>query len=171
MNSSFNIDTDALSSTVRSAETANDNIAQALNLLNQNVIHQDWAFNGKSNLDDRTREYHDLVAELQRCSSSFYNSLNNASNEFYALEQQIKNQHNSIDELISGVLNVVPKNYLGLANGSNTNVSVMNYDDLKHEKEMMDAFQRELDNLMSCLGFDVTENRTECAMIVGWNFR
>lgn len=53
---------------------------------------------------------------------------------------------------------------------SERTMPTMNYDDLKHEKEMMDAFQRELDNLMSCLGFDVTENRAECAMIVGWDF-
>ena len=130
MNVSFNIDTDALGSTVRSAESANENIAQALNMLNQNIIHQDWSFKEKGVLDDKTREYHDLIADLQRCSSMYYTSLNNASNEFFALEQQIKNHHNSIDDLISSVMNVVPKTYLGLANGSNTNVSVIDYENL-----------------------------------------
>ncbi len=130
MQSYLNIDTDTLSDVVKSAEMTNSQIEQAQSLLNQVVIHGDWIFNGKTHLDNLVSSFREESVQIRDNSAKFYVAIQNASNSFNAEEQEQIARNNSVDELLSGVLNVVRKTFHGPEISNGSNVSIVNFENM-----------------------------------------
>ena len=78
----LDIDTDVLRQTVSTAKRTNDAITDAMNYLNQVVVHNDWMCKERYTINDHTVENRTLAQTIQGWSSSFYSAIDNASQLF-----------------------------------------------------------------------------------------
>ena len=108
MKTMIQLDTDTLRSTVVSAEQTNNQITQAMNLLNQIVIHNDWECQERDAINNNTVIYQRMVAQVQANSTLFYNAIKRSSQAFDEKEQSLITKTNGVDELISSILCVNP---------------------------------------------------------------
>ena len=104
----LDLDTDALRASVTVAEQANNEITQAMNLLNQIVVHEDWVCKERDNIKNYTLTNRQRVQELQAHSSAFYSAIKQSSERFDQAEQSMIQRVNQMDGLLSQIHNVVP---------------------------------------------------------------
>ncbi len=104
----LDLDTDVLRSSVSVAERANEEITNAMNLLNQIVVHDDWICPDRETLKSKTLENRALIQKLQNDSSSFYKAIHHSSARFDETEQTCIQRTNQVDSLIAQIKNVVP---------------------------------------------------------------
>lgn len=104
----LNIDTDLLRSSISVAERTADSITDASSLLNQIVVHNDWACEERNQINQYTVENREKAHEIQEKATSFYHAVRNASERFDEAEQNIKTRTNSVDGTIARIVNVVP---------------------------------------------------------------
>lgn len=104
----IDIDTGILRSSVATAEQANASISEALSLLNQVVIHNDWQCKERYQINENTLANRQTAQEIQNHASSFYHAVKQASEEFDEVEQNNIRRVNQVDGLIAQILTVVP---------------------------------------------------------------
>ncbi len=111
------IDTMKLRSAVGTAQQTNDSISEALSLLNQVVIHNDWQCKERYKINENTMANRQKAQEIQNNTSSFYQAIKQASERFDEREQSIQHWTNQVDGPISEIVNVVPGGISGIAGG------------------------------------------------------
>ena len=99
----LDINTDVLRQSVSTAKRTNDAITDAMNYLNQVVIHNDWMCKERYRINDHTVENSTLAQTIQSWSSGFYNAIENASQLFDETEQEAIRETNTLDELIGRI--------------------------------------------------------------------
>lgn len=104
----LHIDTDLLKQTALAAKRANDNISQAMSLINQVTEHNDWQCSRRNQINEYARNNRADIGKLQADAESFYNAVQTVSDRFVEREQQAANNSNPIDEIISRVMSVAP---------------------------------------------------------------
>ena len=124
------LDTDLLRSTVQIAETTNDAITEAVNLLNQVVIHNDWECVERDELNNYTLANRQTARDIQDKTASFYNAIKTASAKFDEAERNTIANGNSLDEVISRIANVVPGINQAASSSSGDDISIVNFDQM-----------------------------------------
>ena len=109
----LNIDTDVLRNSVSIAERANQEISEAMNLLNQITIHSDWICPQRDEINNYTRMNKERIRVIQSNSSSFYNAIRESSNIFDDTERENMNAHNNLDGIIARILSISPSTFGG----------------------------------------------------------
>ncbi len=104
----LDLDTDVLRSSVSVAERANDEITNAMNMLNQIIVHDDWICPDRELLKNKTLENRTLIQNLQNDSTAFYKAIESSSARFDETEQTCIQRTNQVDALIAQIKNVVP---------------------------------------------------------------
>lgn len=102
------IDTDVLRQTVSMARHTNDAITDALNLLNQVVIHEEWNVDERRVLNQYTLDNRATAKNLQQNSTSFYHAIEQTSQLFLEAEQESIREINTLEPLISSIASVIP---------------------------------------------------------------
>lgn len=110
----LDINTDILRQSVSTAKQTNDAISEALNLLNQVVIHNDWKCQERDTINNHTIENRTKAQTIQGWSSSFYSAIEQSSQLFDESEQQSIRDTNWIDDAVAGITNVVPGGFSAL---------------------------------------------------------
>lgn len=129
MMSMLDLDTDSLRETVTVAEQANNDITEAMNLLNQIVVHEDWVCKERDNIKNYTLTNRQKVQELQSNADSFYKAVKQSSERFDEMEQEIVQKVNQVDDLLAKIHNVVPNLGSSTADGS---ISIASFDSINH---------------------------------------
>lgn len=104
----LDIDTDVLRSSVATAEQANASISEALSLLNQVVIHNDWQCKERYQINENTLANCQTAQEIQNHASSFYQAVKQVSEQFDEAEQNNIGRVNQVDGLLGQILTVAP---------------------------------------------------------------
>lgn len=99
----LDIDTDVLRQTVSMAKRTNDAITEAMNYLNQVVIHNDWMCKERYTINDHTVENRTLAQTIQGWSSNFYSAIDNASQLFDDTEKAAITEMDTLDEAIGRI--------------------------------------------------------------------
>ena len=104
----LDIDTEVLRSAVTTAQQTNDLISEALSLLNQVVIHNDWACQERTQINANTITNRQKAMEIQKNTAAFYQAIRQSSEQFDEVENNNVNRVNQVDNLLSQILSVVP---------------------------------------------------------------
>ena len=104
----IDLDTDELRNVVSTARRLNDSLTEAMELLNRVVTHNDWACPERFAINDNTTANRSRINQLQSNSSSFYNNISYALEQFQALEQEINHRFDEVDGPIGQFLSLVP---------------------------------------------------------------
>lgn len=104
----LDIDTEILRAAVTSAEQTNAAISEALNFLNQVVIHNDWQCQERYKINENTMINRQTAQEIQNRSTAFYQAVKQSSIEFDEVEKVMVSKTNSVDGMISRIVSVVP---------------------------------------------------------------
>lgn len=126
------IDTDILRQTVSTAKQTNDAITEALNLLNQVVIHNDWKCIERNTINNHTIENRTQAQTIQGWSSGFYGAIEQSSNLFDEAEQFSISQTNTLDDIIGQIATIVPGSFTAASAGSAvSNAGAVVFNDVK----------------------------------------
>ncbi|MBR2701868.1 MAG: hypothetical protein IKE77_07280 [Erysipelotrichaceae bacterium] len=109
----LNIDTDVLRNSVSIAERANNEISEAMNLLNQITIHNDWICPQRDEINNYTMMNRERIRVIQNNSASFYSAIKESSNIFDETERENMNAHNNLDGIIARILSISPSTFGG----------------------------------------------------------
>lgn len=101
------LDTDQLRSAVSAAEKTNSELTEAMNYLNMIVVHNDWVCPERKELNANTENNKQTASTIQQNAESFYNAIKQASQRFDEVEQSNVTRTNTVDGLISAIVNVV----------------------------------------------------------------
>lgn len=104
----IDLETDVLRETTETAKRANENIDQAVELLNQVVIHDDWGCSERDEINNYTVENRRRIQELQSKAAAFYNALCDSLAQFEAAEKETATSFQGVDGEIAGVLSMTP---------------------------------------------------------------
>ncbi len=130
MSNYLEIDTDELRSAATTADQTNSQITEALNMLNKIVVHNDWVCVERDAINNNTIEYQSRIAQIQAKSTNFYNAIKSSSDMFDQEEQNQITSTNGVDELIAGILNVVPRSISGESEAAASGISIVNFDNV-----------------------------------------
>lgn len=122
----LDIDTDTFRSLVTTAKQTNDAISEALSLLNQVVIHNDWQCRERDQINKNTEENRSRAQTIQEYTSRFYDAIEKASAKFDETEQNNITKMNQVDSLLGEILSVVP----GISAGANA-PAMVSFENLK----------------------------------------
>lgn len=103
----ISIDTDVLRQLVSTATNANNAIDDAVEVLNQITVHNDWACKERKVINEYTIKNKQLIKEIQENSSRFLNVLSSVASEFDGAEKTIIDLFQDIESVIAGVLGSV----------------------------------------------------------------
>lgn len=126
----LDIDTDILRSSVAVADQANALVSEALTLLNQVVIHNDWQCKERYQINENTMADRQTAQEVQSHATSFYYAVKQASEQFDEAEQNNIGRVNQVDGLLGQILSVVP----GITGGSSA-PAMVSFDQIRSSLE------------------------------------
>lgn len=128
----LDIDTEVLRGIVTIAEQTNVAITEASNLLNQVVIHNDWACIERYQINEYTMANRQTIQKLQDNSASFYRAIKQSSACFDEEEQKNISRTNQVEGILSQIYDIVP----GITGGiEGTEVAISAFDDIKSSLE------------------------------------
>ena len=127
----LDIDTDQLRSAVTVAEKANEEITEAMNLLNRIVEHKDWVCKERNSINNNTVYNKETAKQIQGKSNAFYQAIKQASDMFDQVEQDNIKRTNQVDGLIGEMTSVT----LGAFGAAGDSPSVVSFDDVKNSME------------------------------------
>ena len=104
----IDINTDSLRNAVDIARRANESLTEAMNLLNQVVIHEDWGCPERDSINHNTITNREAGQKLQAHANDFYNNIAAVTDEFLAAEETINQAINTLDGPLSQFLSLVP---------------------------------------------------------------
>lgn len=128
MSNYLEIDTDELRSAVVTADQTNSQITEAMNRLNEIVVHNDWVCVERDAINNNTVNYQRIIGQIQANSTSFYHAIKSSSDMFDQEEQNQITSTNGVDELIAGILNVVPRSISSESEAAGSGISIVNFD-------------------------------------------
>ena len=102
------IDTDILRQSVTVAESANQQITDAMNMLNKISVHDDWNCPYRETLKERTLNNRAKISEIQSNSSNFYQAVKTSSERFDQAERDCISRQSIIESALETIHNIVP---------------------------------------------------------------
>lgn len=108
MASLIDINTEELQQYVQLARQANEALTGAASLLNSVVEHNDWQCPEREAINQNTTRNRTDSMRLQQDAENFYKAVVLASEDFLAAENEVNQSINSVDEMISRFLSLVP---------------------------------------------------------------
>lgn len=103
----LDIDTDELRSLVTTAQRANDSISEAVELLNQITVHDDWICPQRDTINNFTLANRQTATSIQDNSSAFYEAIKSVSDQFDQAEQDSISRQSAVDEWFGSIASVV----------------------------------------------------------------
>ena len=124
--SRLQIDTELLKQAATAAEKANEEITQAMEMINRVTEHNDWNCKKRDVINSYASENRQAIGIIQSNSSSFYSAVKEASRRFSDKEEELARNSNRLDDIISSIIVKVPTigGGIGSAAGS-VGVSIM----------------------------------------------
>lgn len=127
----IDINTDELKNAVTIARRANEQLTEAMNLLNQIVVHNDWECSERDQMNENTVRNKADINNIQNNAEVFYNNICYASDRFSALEQEIYDSFGLVEGPLGTFLSLVPQNsglnsggsFSEMVNGTMNNVA------------------------------------------------
>lgn len=98
------VDTDAMLELASVMRSANEQITEAVQLLNRTVEHNDWGCRERVAINENTVRNKQNARVLQEASASFSNAVSYAANEFVIAERSISDLVSGIDEAVGNVI-------------------------------------------------------------------
>lgn len=109
----INLDTDQLKSLLAQLESANNQIDEAMSLLQRVTTHTSWGCSERSQINERILQNRQQMQRIQQDSESFLNTTRAVADDFCATENDISNWFSSVDEAIAKVMNIALVSQLG----------------------------------------------------------
>lgn len=106
----IDLNTDELQAAANAANQTNNMLVEAMNLLNQVVVHNDWACPERHAINDNTVQNRSLVQKLQGDAQSFYHTIQQVTEQFLEAEQQINQSFGQVEGPLASFLSLVPDN-------------------------------------------------------------
>ena len=103
------INTEELRNAVNIAQRANAHLTDAMQCLNQVVIHDDWGCPERDSINRNTIENRKAAETLQYNSEMFYKNILYAADRFVQTENEIDQLIGNVDGLLSQFLSLVPQ--------------------------------------------------------------
>lgn len=103
------INTEELRNAVNIAQRANTHLTDAMQCLNQVVIHDDWGCPERDSINRNTVENRKAAETLQYNSEMFYKNILYAADRFVQTENEIDQLIGNVDGLLSQFLSLVPQ--------------------------------------------------------------
>ncbi len=100
------IDTQTLRSLANACANANNEIQNAVTQLTNITTHNDWGCKEKDAINNYTTTNKKKILQLQECSASFLNTLNQVTRDFENLEKEISNRMKEVDSNISQTITI-----------------------------------------------------------------
>ena len=123
------IDTDQLISMMGMLKTANEKINEAMEMLLQTTIHDDWGCKERDTINAYILESREKCRALKERCDNYTNAAKLASDGFVERESEISDMFSGVDDLIGHLLAAdIPG---GISGGTNANISVVDLDNME----------------------------------------
>lgn len=106
----IDLNTDELQAAANAANQTNAMLVEAMNLLNQVVVHNDWACPERHAINDNTVQNRTMVLNLQTDAQNFYHNIQQSAQAFLEAEQQINQSFTQVEGSLASFLTLVPDN-------------------------------------------------------------
>lgn len=106
----IDLNTDELQAAANAANQTNTMLVEAMNLLNQVVVHNDWACPERHAINDNTVQNRTMVLNLQNDAQNFYHTIQQVTDLFLEAEQQINQSFGQVEGSLASFLSLVPDN-------------------------------------------------------------
>ena len=103
------INTEELRNAVNVAQRVNTHLTDAMQCLNQVVIHDDWGCPERDSINRNTIENRKAAETLQYNSEMFYKNILYAADRFVQTENEIDHLIGNVDGLLAQFLSLVPQ--------------------------------------------------------------
>ena len=91
----INLDTDQLKNLLAQLESANNQIDEAVSLLQRVTTHTSWGCSERSQINERILQNRQQMQRIQQDSESFLNTTRSVADDFCATENNILLQYNT----------------------------------------------------------------------------
>lgn len=102
------VDTDALICLAKEMQTANAQITDAVQQLNQTTTHDDWGCKERLTINQNILTYKKSAHFLQESSEAFTRAVTQAANAFAETEREIAADAGANDAFIGSIISVAP---------------------------------------------------------------
>lgn len=102
----INLDTDQLKNLLAQLESANNQIDEAMSLLQRVTTHTSWGCSERSQINERILQNRQQMQRIQQDSESFLNTTRSVADDFCATENNISSWFSSVDEAIAKVMSI-----------------------------------------------------------------
>ena len=102
----INVDTDALTALAKNMQAANEQITEAVQLLNRTTTHSDWGCRERVRIGEILTNNKKTIQILQERSEAFARAVTYAANEFVAVERDIAEVIGQNDAEISHIISI-----------------------------------------------------------------
>lgn len=102
----INLDTDQLKSLLAQLESANNQIDEAMSLLQRVTTHTNWGCSERAQINERILQNRQQMQRIQQDSESFLCTTRAVADDFCATENDISSWFSSVDEAIAKVMNI-----------------------------------------------------------------
>lgn len=106
----IDLNTDELQAAANAANQTNNMLLEAMNLLNQVVVHNDWACPERHAINDNTVQNRTMVSKMQADAQNFYQTIQQVTELFLEAEQQINQSFGQVEGSLASFLSLVPGN-------------------------------------------------------------
>lgn len=126
----IDLNTDELQAAANAANQTNAMLVEAMNLLNQVVVHNDWGCPERYAINDNTVQNRTMVLNLQTDAQNFYYNVQQAAQLFLEAEQQINQSFTQVEGSLASFLSLVPNTPSTADNHGNFSTQVQSAVDL-----------------------------------------
>ena len=126
----IDLNMDELQAAANAANQTNNMLLEAMNLLNQVVVHNDWACPERHAINDNTVQNRSLVQKLQGDAQNFYYTIQQVAELFLEAEQQINQSFGQVEGSLASFLSLVP---------NSTSTANNHGDPFDHQSNLLDS--------------------------------
>lgn len=102
------LDTDELRNAVSIAAKANEQLSEAMELLNAVAVHNDWTCPERNAINSNTIQNRARAESLRSDAQNFYNMIKYSADRFQELESEINSSFSNVDSALGSFLSLVP---------------------------------------------------------------
>ncbi|MCM1244432.1 MAG: hypothetical protein NC293_02170 [Roseburia sp.] len=100
------IDTSLLRQLASTAKSTNEEIGEAVNLLQQVATHNNWGCAERHQINEFTQQNKNKIRQIQEAGTNFYHTILSVSNDFESLEKQFPSMFNEVDSVLGNILSI-----------------------------------------------------------------
>lgn len=119
----IDLDTDELRSAVSIAAKANEQLSEAMDLLNAVAVHNDWTCPERNAINNNTIQNRTKADSLRSDAQNFYSVIKYSADRFQELESEINSSFSNVDSALGKFLSLVPSGTAGAQKDTSGSVS------------------------------------------------